>query len=113
MSLDAQHARARTALGLPKHFVLHSLRHTFLTQLGEAGVEAFTIMRIAGHSTITVSQKYVHYSTEAMERLFHRLEMLNARVEPEPANAAETAGKRSRPATASATLPEPISGSVM
>ena len=37
-SLDAQHARARTALGLPKDFVLHSLRHTFLTRLGEAGV---------------------------------------------------------------------------
>src|SRR6185295_16090017 len=47
-SLDGQHSRVRTALGLPKDFVLHSLRHTFLPRLGEAGVDSFTIMRIAG-----------------------------------------------------------------
>lgn len=63
--IRGQHNRVRNALGLPKDFVLHSLRHTFLTRLGEAGVDAFTIMRIAGHSTITVSQKYVHPSSEA------------------------------------------------
>jgi len=112
-SLDAQHGRARTALGLPKDFVLHSLRHTFLTRLGEAGVDAFTIMRIAGHSTITVSQKYVHPSTEAMERAFDRLETFNARVEPERSDAPEITTKSSLPATVSATLPEPISDSVM
>jgi hypothetical protein len=36
----------------PADFVLHSLRHTMLTRLGESGVDAFTIMRIAGHSSI-------------------------------------------------------------
>ena len=36
-------------------FVLHSLRHTMLTRLGESGVDAFTIMRIAGHSSVVVS----------------------------------------------------------
>jgi len=41
-------------------FVLHSLRHTILNRLGESGVDAFTIMRIAGHSSIVVSQRYVH-----------------------------------------------------
>ena len=40
-------------------FVLHSLRHTMLTRLGESGVDAFTIMRIAGHSSVVVSQRYV------------------------------------------------------
>jgi integrase len=68
-------------LGLPRGFVLHSMRHTFLTRLGEAGVDAFTIMRIAGHSSITVSQKYVHPSTGAMERAFKRLAALNASKE--------------------------------
>ena len=43
-------------------FVLHSLRHTILNRLGESGVDAFTIMRIAGHSSIVVSQRYVHPS---------------------------------------------------
>jgi integrase len=44
----------------PADFVLHSLRHTMLTRLGESGVDAFTIMRIAGHSSIVVSQRYTH-----------------------------------------------------
>jgi len=112
-SLDGQHSRVRTALGLPKDFVLHSLRHTFLTRLGEAGVDSFTIMRIAGHSTITVSQKYVHPSSEAMERAFERLETFNAGVEPDRAVEPETAAKSSLPATVSATLPAVISDSIM
>jgi len=48
-----------------------------LTRLGESGPDAFTIMRIAGHSSVTVSQRYVHPSPESMERAFERLDMLN------------------------------------
>jgi hypothetical protein len=48
-----------------------------LTRLGEAGVDAFTIMRIAGHSSITISQRYVHPSPESVERTFARLEASN------------------------------------
>ena len=65
-------------------------------------------MRIAGHSTITISQKYVQSSNEAMERPFDRLETFNARVERERAEKHEQAAKSSLPATVSATLPEPI-----
>jgi len=57
----------------PADFVLHSLRHTMLTRLGESGVDAFTIMRIAGHSSIVVSQRYIHPMPEAVERAFERL----------------------------------------
>ena len=77
-SLDHQHDDVRTALKLPKDFVVHSLRHTMLTRLGEAGADAFTIMRIAGHSSVSVSQRYVHPTPEGMERAFARLEKLNA-----------------------------------
>jgi hypothetical protein len=49
-----------------------------LTRLGEAGSDAFTIMRIAGHSSVTVSQRYVHPTPEGMESAFERLEELNA-----------------------------------
>ena len=66
-------AKVRDGLEWPKDFCLHSLRHTFLTRLGEAGVDAFTIKRIAGHSSITVSQRYIHPSDEAMERAFEKL----------------------------------------
>ena len=48
-----------------------------LTRLGEAGADAFTIMRIAGHSSVTISQRYVHPTPESLERAFERLENLN------------------------------------
>ncbi len=65
--LDQQHAAVRATLKLPADFVLHSLRHTFGTRLGESGADAFTIMKLMGHSTITVSQKYVYPSSDAMK----------------------------------------------
>ncbi len=34
-------------------FVLCSLRHTFLTRLGESGCDAWTLARIAGHSNVS------------------------------------------------------------
>jgi integrase len=77
-SLDHQHDDVRTVLKLGKDFVIHSLRHTMLTRLGEAGADAFTIMKIAGHSSVTVSQRYVHPTPEGMERAFDRLQKLNA-----------------------------------
>ena len=73
-SLDHQHAKVRESLKLPADFVVHSLRHTMLTRLGLLGVDAFTIMKIAGHSSITVSQRYVHPSPESVERAFEKLE---------------------------------------
>jgi integrase len=89
-SIDHQHKRLREKLKLPEDFVIHSLRHTMLTRLGESGADAFTIMRIAGHSSVTVSQRYVHPSPEAQERAFERLQALNeratARVEAESGN---------------------------
>jgi len=80
----------------PADFVLHSLRHTMLTRLGESGVDAFTIMRIAGHSSIVVSQRYIHPTPEAVERAFERLQLSGDFAVIEP--------KRLPPATVSATL---------
>ena len=80
--LDQQHARVRTLLKLSGDFVLHSLRHTFGTRLGESGADAFTIMKLMGHSSVTVSQRYVHPSPESVERAFERLQVLNTQNRP-------------------------------
>ena len=72
--LDHRHLKVREKLGWSDEFVIHTLRHTMLTRLGEAGVDAFSIMRIAGHSSITISQRYVHPSPEALEAAFEKLE---------------------------------------
>jgi len=47
-------------------FVLYSLRHTFLTRLGESGCDVWTLARIAGHSSIRISSRYVHPSANAV-----------------------------------------------
>jgi hypothetical protein len=75
--LDQQQNRVRELLKFPADFVHHSLRRTFGAHLGEAGADAFTLMRLTRHSTVTVSQRYVHPSPEAVELAFGRLVALN------------------------------------
>lgn len=79
-TVSHQHTGLRSTLKLPAGFVLHGLRHSCLTRLGAAGTDAFTIKRIAGHSSVTVSEKYVHPTPESLERAFQRLEDYNARA---------------------------------
>jgi integrase len=47
------------ALGLPGS--LHWLRHTFCTALAQSGVSLHEIKRLAGHSSITVTEQYAHH----------------------------------------------------
>jgi integrase len=64
-----QHAKAIASAKLT-HFQPYILRHTALTELANAGCDAFTLARIAGHSSITITQRYVHPQTDAIERAF-------------------------------------------
>src|SRR5262249_53477807 len=41
-------------------FVLHSLRITYLTRLGLAGLRPLRVIKLAGHDSVTVNQRYVH-----------------------------------------------------
>jgi integrase len=54
-------------------FVLYSLRHTFLTRLGQSGCDTWTLARIAGHSSIGISARYVHPSEDAVLEAMSRL----------------------------------------
>jgi integrase len=82
-------------------FVLYSLRHTFLTRLGEGGCNVWTLARIAGHSSIGISARYVHPSDDAVLSALSQLQN-GASNEPEqtpsnslPGTVAETvAGTR-------------------
>jgi integrase len=74
-SLKKQHARTFAIVNKEanennqrplKPFILYSLRHTFLTRLGESGCDAWTLARIAGHSSIGISSRYVHPSENAV-----------------------------------------------
>jgi integrase len=56
-----------------KPFEPYSLRHTVLTRLAEAGCDAFTLARIAGHSSILITQRYCHPQADAIERAFAKV----------------------------------------
>jgi integrase len=65
-----QHKKALADSGV-KPFVPYTLRHTALTRLGEAsGGDVFVLARIAGHSSITITQRYVHPQADAISRVF-------------------------------------------
>jgi integrase len=78
-----QHSRALASLAKAhiqkpecpevKPFEPYCLRHTALTRLGASGCDTFTLARIAGHSSITITQRYVHPQADAIERAFERL----------------------------------------
>ena len=81
-SIRKQHAKAFAIVALlatknnqkaVRPFVLYSLRHTFLTRLGESGCDVWTLARIAGHSQIGISSRYVHPSEDAMFAAMSRL----------------------------------------
>jgi integrase len=71
-----QHKKALTDSGVKldfgeKRFVPYTLRHTALTNLGEkAGDDVFVLARIAGHSSITITQRYIHPQADAINRVF-------------------------------------------
>ena len=71
-TLKKQHKRA-LRLSRVRPFVLYSLRHTFLTRLGESGCDAWTLARIAGHSSVAMSARYVHPSEDAVLSALERL----------------------------------------
>jgi integrase len=68
-SLKLQHRKALKAAKL-RPFEVYSIRHTFLTRLGESGCDVWTLARIAGHSNISISQRYVHPSEYAVLKDF-------------------------------------------
>jgi integrase len=72
---DTFKGQHKSAIRLAKvrAFEVYSLRHTFLTRLGESGCDVWTLARIAGHSNIKMSTRYVHPSENAVLNAFSRL----------------------------------------
>lgn len=64
----------RDALKLPTDCVLHSFRHTYLTRLGRSGASPFEIKRLAGHSSVAISERYVHSDQETLASAVERLQ---------------------------------------
>jgi site-specific recombinase XerD len=50
-----------TAAGLdPREICIHTLRHTAISHLVQAGVDLPTVKRISGHKTLAMVERYAH-----------------------------------------------------
>lgn len=67
-TISAQARKVRDKLGLPWDCVLHSCRHTFGSKLGMANADVFTIQIAMGHASVTMSQRYVHPTSDSLKR---------------------------------------------
>ena len=75
-TVDIRKAFIRAVVGAgldPKQVVRHTLRHTAITHLVQAGVDLPTVKRISGHKTMAMVERYSHQSgahiAAAMDKL--------------------------------------------
>lgn len=68
-----------------------------LTKLGSTGADPFLIKKVAGHSSVAVSEKYIHPLSDSVEMAFDRFEQMTPKSLPEGSKLLE-------PATISATV---------
>lgn len=83
MNIEKQFRRVVTAAGFdPKEVVRHTLRHTAITHLVQAGVDLPTVQRISGHKTLQMVVRYSHQNGEhiktAMDALEKRYELVSS-----------------------------------
>lgn len=80
MDIRKPFRRVVEAAGLdPDLVVRHTLRHTAITHLVQAGVDLPTVKRISGHKTLAMVERYAHQNGEhiqvAMDKLQERLKI--------------------------------------
>ncbi len=68
--------RAVKRVGLRKPAGTHSLRHTFATELLEAGIDLPTIQRILGHASLGTTAKYTHVRRDHLQATCRVLDLL-------------------------------------
>lgn len=67
--------RAVIAAGLdPEEVVRHTLRHTAITHLVQAGVDLPTVKRISGHKTLIMVERYAHQNGAHIQAAMDKLE---------------------------------------
>lgn len=67
--------RMAETLGLDedKQFVPHALRHEFCSRLASNGENAAVIQQLAGHSSMSVTQRYIHLFGDELDGAIERL----------------------------------------
>jgi integrase len=71
----------RDKAGLP-HLRIHDLRHQFASFLVNGGNSLYTVQQILGHSDPSVTQRYAHLSTQALQEAASSASLAIGSVQP-------------------------------
>jgi integrase len=75
VSIEKAFRRVVVAAGLdPKEVVRHTLRHTAITHLVQAGVDLPTVQRISGHKTLQMVVRYSHQNGDHIQAAMNKLD---------------------------------------
>lgn len=68
------------AAGIDKKAGPHSLRHSYATHLLEHGISLRTVQKVLGHRSLHTTERYLHVTQPATERLQKTVDQLVARL---------------------------------
>lgn len=75
VNIEKPWKRVVEAAGLdPKQVVRHTLRHTAITHLVQAGVDLPTVKRISGHKTLAMVERYSHQNGDHIRTAMDKLD---------------------------------------
>lgn len=64
-SLRQGYTKALQRSGI-ENFTFHDLRHTFATRLVQSGVDIYSVQKLLGHTTVSMTMRYAHHYPESL-----------------------------------------------
>ncbi len=85
-SLGLIFRRARAKAGLPKHYTLHSMRHSYATHLLDSGTDVRLIKELLGHKDIKTTLIYTHITDQSLNKVKSPLDELLGKTDQKHGN---------------------------
>ena len=70
-------AKAVEQAGIQKHITVHTLRHSYATQLSENGTDLRYIQSLPEHESSKTTEIYTHITTKGFDQIVSPLDQLN------------------------------------